>query len=177
MVNLLDKINNWTQSGPAGNDLRQDDWNIEDLIGWSIEGNIDDIVEATGFVPTGQGDAWAEDYGAYIHSYNPEGERMSIAAFETDLTANITQGVTDLWSNYATGSKSGFASSYGSTQLVENTVQNTSQAIALARKAKDQAIFNKREDWVDSLWDTMTELADMGAFCDESYGGDFCDEE
>ena len=61
--------------------------------------------------------------------------------------------------------------------IVSSLKKINANVIALARKAKDQAIFNKREDWVDSLWDTMTELADMGAFCDESYGGDFCDEE
>lgn len=164
-MKILDKINNWTQSGPAGNDLRQNGWDIEDLISYSIQGDISGLAQESGFVEgVDAGDAFESDWGQYLHPYEVEGERMAVAAFEQQQQTQLTEGITQLWSAYSTGGRTGFGTSYGATNLVDTGISQTGSAIGLARKAKDQAIFKRREDWVDSLWDTMAELADLGAF-------------
>lgn len=166
-MKILDKINNWTQSGPMGNDLRQNGWDIEDLIALSMAGDIAGLATESGFVTSGEAGAFEADWGQYISPYQVQGERMAVAAFGQQQQSQLTEGITELWSAYSTGGRSGFGTSYGATNLVDTEIQRTGSAISLARKAKDQAIFNRREDWVESLWDTMAELADLGAFGDD----------
>tara|TARA_R110002110_G_scaffold414304_1_gene643979 strand:+ start:2451 stop:2954 length:504 start_codon:yes stop_codon:yes gene_type:complete len=163
-MKILDKINNWTLNGPMGNDLQMPEYDIEDLIQLSVSGQTGALAEETGFVDVGQGSTWAQDWGAYLHPYEVQGERMAVAAFQEQQSSELTKGVTELWGAYSAGGRTGFGSSYGAESLVENSIGSTSSAISLARKAKDHSIFRRREDWVDSLWDTMAELADLGAF-------------
>jgi len=167
MVGLLNNIQNWVQNGPMGNDRMQDewaDWSLDDLI--TAEGPAA-VYEAAGFHELGEdpltGSQWAELYGAYLTPYDPTAEGAINLNFMDVMTQKFTEAYGGIAQSQVSGGRTGFGHSYAAGASVQDVLSNTAAGIGTARHQKDQAIHNKRTDWVEDLWNDFAYLAQLGA--------------
>tara|TARA_R110002020_G_scaffold378869_3_gene589902 strand:- start:5999 stop:6541 length:543 start_codon:yes stop_codon:yes gene_type:complete len=175
MIELLNKVENWTYSGPMGNDLLQppEDDEYEDTWG---DYSLDDLItaegpgalyQAAGFDQLGEdamgAEEWAGLYGAYLTPYDRTAESAINLSFMDTMTQKFTEAYGGLSQVTTSLGRSGFGTSYSGGANVQDVLSNTAASMGTARHQKDQAIHSKRTDWVDDLWNDFAYLAQLGA--------------
>ena len=169
-MNLLNKINQWTQDGPYGTYLQQPEWgdfDVGELVGAT---SLQDLMQETGFFE-GWDDvelqAWEEVYGMYLTPYDPTQEKLISRSFIDTMSQKFSETYTALGTASKVGGRTGMGISYGASSITQDVLQNAGASMATARHAKNRAIYGEREDWVDGLYDMFEYLATVGAFGEE----------
>ena len=173
MIKLLNKVHNWVQNGPMGNTLQMPEhpewanWSLDALI--QSEGPAD-VFSQAGFTEdwTEQEIAdWAGDYGQYLTPYDSTAEGAINLSFMDVMTQKFTEAYGGLSQAMTSSGRSGFGTSYAGGASVQDVLSSTAAGMGTARHQKDQAIHNKRTDWVEDLWNDFAYLAQLGAITED----------
>ena len=169
MIGLLNKVQNWVQSGPMGNDLMQDwyDWELDDLITAEGPGDIytaSGLSEMEGALGVGE---WESLYGAYLTPYDPTAESAINLNFMDGMTQKFTEAYGGIAESQVLSGRTGFGVTYSGGASVQDVLTNTAAGLGTARHQKDKAIHGKRTDWVEDLWNDFAYLAQLGALQDD----------
>jgi hypothetical protein len=165
-MHLLNKIQNWTQSGPAGNSLMQDpEYDFDALISATQVGEAGGILEAAGFSTAPED--WSEDYALYITPYDPTAESAVNLNFLDTMTQKFSEAYAGVQQATTGIGRSGFGTAYGQVGAAKDVIANLGASMSSARHQKDANIRGRREDWISDLWDDFAMLASLGALDDE----------
>lgn len=163
-MHLLNKIQGWTQSGPAGNSLMQDpEFDFDALISAT---DVSGLLEGAGFPGSG-GESWTEDYSLYLTPYDPAAESAVNLNFLDTMTQKFSEAYAGVQQAAGSIGRSGFGTAYGQVGAAQDVVSNLGAAMSSARHQKDANIRGRREDWISGLWDDFAMLASLGALEDE----------
>ena len=103
-------------------------------------------------------------YGAYLEPYDvtvPQDLRSGLEDIKNESRAQAHMDLEEARVNMV---KSGFTESYQHVESLNELLANFDATINMADYEAEQAIDNYNESWQNGFIDTMTELAEMGAF-------------
>lgn len=168
---LLNKIEQWTQGGPTAGNLYQDDWENWDISALIGAGGPAEMMLETGFFDDFDEATqanWMGAYSEYLSPYDPTQEQMIGKGFVDDMNQKFSETYQKFGIASKMAGKSGFGTSYSSTGLTQDVIQNAGAAMGAARTKKDSLIYGAREDWVSELYNTFEYLGTMGAFDEDN---------
>ena len=111
-------------------------------------------------------EAFMEDYGAYFRPYDPSQEIRLKRAYELKQAGAMSDLGQDLYDAQNIIGKTGFKSSYQDPMIRESSIDSTLAEIRGMTASKKAGIYNIREKWAEDFYDTISDLASLGAFDD-----------